>query len=196
MESNHYSVCGANRYISTLWCIYRTVKKYFSLRFRQGVPAEILKNAGEGFICGTGSLFRRNEKIIIGANVYMGNFVHISAPCIIGNDVLLASRVAFVGGDHRFDIPGVLMNASGRDVMKPIIVEDDTWIGHGSIVLTGITIHRGSIVAAGSLVNKDIPPCTIYGGVPARYIRERFSTEHAKDAHLLFLETRCRKDVS
>lgn len=59
----------------------------------------------------------------------------------------------------------------------PIIVKDDVWIGFGSFVLSGVTIGQGAVVAAGSVVTKDVPPYAIVGGNPARVIRYRFSNE-------------------
>jgi acetyltransferase-like isoleucine patch superfamily enzyme len=58
-------------------------------------------------------------------------------------------------------------------VAEEIIVEDDVWIGTSCIVIKGVTIGKGSIVAAGSLVNKSIPPFQIWGGVPAKFIKNR-----------------------
>jgi len=64
------------------------------------------------------------------------------------------------------------------------IIEDDVWIGTAAIIMSGVTIGRGSIVAAGSVVTKDIPSCEIWGGVPARKIRDRFETEEEKKYHI------------
>jgi acetyltransferase-like isoleucine patch superfamily enzyme len=66
-------------------------------------------------------------------------------------------------------------------------VGNDVWIGHGAIVIAGVTIGDGAIVAAGSVVTKDVEPCTIVGGNPARFIKNRFSTEEEKDRHMYFL---------
>jgi chloramphenicol O-acetyltransferase type B len=180
---------------SSIYQKYKTFGRYIKLILR-GVPIEVLKKAGPNFRCGKGAFFKKNENILIGCNVFMGNYVHISAPCVIKDDVLIASYIAFVGGDHRFDMPGVLINEGGRDITRPIIVEEDVWIGHGSIVRTGVTIHRGAIVAAGSLVLQSIPPCTIYGGRPAKHIKDRFETSKEKDIHLSFLEKRYGKSLA
>ena len=67
-------------------------------------------------------------------------------------------------------------------------VEDDVWIGAAAIIMSGVKIGKGSIVAAGSVVTKDIPPCEIWGGNPARFIRNRFSDESNTREHLAFLE--------
>ncbi|EFR44685.1 CatB-related O-acetyltransferase [Streptococcus pseudoporcinus] len=63
-----------------------------------------------------------------------------------------------------------------------IIIEDDVWIGTNAIILSGVTIGKGAVIAAGSVVTKDVPPYTIYGGVPAKLIKKRFSD---KISHLL-----------
>jgi acetyltransferase-like isoleucine patch superfamily enzyme len=57
------------------------------------------------------------------------------------------------------------------------VVEDDVWIGHSAIVLSGITIRHGSIVAAGAVVTSDVAPYSIVAGIPARTIRYRFSED-------------------
>jgi len=153
----------------------------------KGVPLTLVKSAGTNFYCGKRAHFRRGERIEIGNNVFMGNSVHIACPCIIRDDVMIASYVSIVGGDHRFDQPAVLMNSSGRSNPKTIIIEEDVWIGHGSIIMNGVTIGRGAIVAAGSVVTKSIPPCTIWGSNPAKFLRDRFKNDSEKELHLNFL---------
>ncbi len=164
-------------------------KRYWSYRLR-GVPDRVIKSAGKNFSCGPGAFFRPNEDIHIGNNVFIGRNVHIAVPCSIRDDVMLASYVAFVGDDHRYDISKGLMNATGKAYIRKIVIEEDVWLGHGVIVLAGVCVGRGSIIAAGSVVTKNVPPCTIWGGNPARFIRNRFSDEEELVAHLRFLDLR------
>lgn len=103
----------------------------------------------------------------------MGHFCHLAAPAKIGDDVLLAACVSFVGGDHKIDGIHGPMREAGRAKIRPILVENDVWIGHGSIILHGVTVHSGAVVAAGSVVTKDVPPRSIVGGNPAKVIRYR-----------------------
>jgi acetyltransferase-like isoleucine patch superfamily enzyme len=115
----------------------------------------------------------RKNSISIGKNFYMGNYCHLAADAKIGNDVLFASFVSLVGGDHKIDNLSTSIRKSGRDVFKPIIIEDNVWIGHGAILMHGIIISTGAVVAAGSVVTKDIPENEIWGGNPAKFIRKR-----------------------
>ncbi|MCA9936785.1 MAG: hypothetical protein KC415_22775 [Anaerolineales bacterium] len=55
----------------------------------------------------------------------------------------------------------------------PIVIEDDVWIGFQAVILPGVTVGKGSIIGAGAVVTKDVPPYSIMGGVPARLIRQR-----------------------
>jgi len=79
--------------------------------------------------------------------------------------------------DHRFDIVGKTIWESGRGDRFKIVIEDDVWIGHGAIILSPTVIGRGAIVAAGSIVTKDVPQYAIVAGSPARVLRMRFSPE-------------------
>lgn len=127
--------------------------------------------------------------IQIGNRVQFGNDCKIAYNVSFGNNILMASRVTFVGkADHSFNFPGKYIWDMPADKTGRTVVEDDVWIGTGSIIMGPIIIGAGSIIAAGSVVNKDIPPCEIWGGVPAKKIRDRFETEKEKAEHLIFLE--------
>ena len=86
----------------------------------------------------------------------------------IGENVQIGPRVMFETVNHGLTyVPGI-----GRGAWtKPIVIEDEVWIGAGSIITQGVTIGRGSVIAAGAVVTKDVPPDKIVGGVPARVLR-------------------------
>lgn len=137
------------------------------------------------------------SRLVIGDHVYIGKDVHIEANCRIGNYCLIANRVGIVGRhDHDFSAVGFPVRyapwiASERFPSQyrdeEVCVEDDVWLGYGSIILTGVTIGRGSVVAAGSVVTKSIPPYSIVGGVPARTMGHRFASDQAIAEHELFV---------
>ncbi len=117
-------------------------------------------------------------------HIILGNYVGVGSRCIfacdieIGNKVLIASHVALLNSDdHRYDIVGRTIWDSGRGDKHKIIIEDDVWIGHGSIILTPSHISQGSIIAAGSVVTGDVPRYSIVAGVPARIVKMRFTLE-------------------
>ena len=61
----------------------------------------------------------------------------------------------------------------GNEIEQPVIIEDDVWIGARVTILPGCRICKGSVIAAGAVVTRDVPPYTIVGGVPARFIKNR-----------------------
>lgn len=103
----------------------------------------------------------------------------------IGRFTLLANHVTIVGGDHIYKKAGVPTIYAGRDIEKATEIGQDVWIGANSIVMTGVKIGDGAIVAAGSVVTKDVEPYTIVGGVPAKYIKDRFSEEQKRQHQLI-----------
>lgn len=105
----------------------------------------------------------------------------------LGKYVMFGPKVAIIGADHCFDKPGTPMIFSGRPELLPTIIEDDVWVGYGSIIMSGVRIGRGSIIASGAIVTKDIPPYQIYGGIPAKKIGERFDTDQQRQEHDVML---------
>lgn len=141
-------------------------------------------SAGRRFTCGRGTIFFAQNRIVIGENVYFGRYCNIECDANIGNEVLIANNVGFVGKhDHAFRTVGVPVRSapSVRDAgyvlpegQRGIVVEDDVWIGYGATVLSGVKIGEGAIVAACSLVTRDVEPFSIVAGVPARKVGMRF----------------------
>lgn len=144
--------------------------------------------------CGNGSYIADGVRIrpgcvSMGTNAFIGPECWLASKAEIGNWVMLAARVALVGGDHRIDRPGIPAIEAGRAENKVIKICDDVWIGHGAIVNHGVTIGEGAVVAAGAVVTRDVPAYTIVGGVPAEFIRQRFD-ESTASQHAGELEKR------
>jgi acetyltransferase-like isoleucine patch superfamily enzyme len=123
-----------------------------------------------------------------------GPYSFVSFHCLLMNNVsigkysMLAPRVSIVGVDHLYDIPGVPIQFTGRPPVKYTIIEDDVWVGLGATIMQGVRIGRGSIIAARSVVTRDVPPYEIWGGIPAKKIRDRFPTEAERHLHDLMLD--------
>jgi len=135
------------------------------------------------------STFLINGKSCVSRDLIAHEYSSIGPDCSIGprveigRYVMFAPRVAIVGGDHKYDIPGTPMVFSGRSILKKTIIEPDVWVGYGAIILAGITVGRGSIIAAGAVVTKDVPPYEIHAGIPARKIGNRFVRKKDRSIH-------------
>lgn len=151
----------------------------------------LLKNRnitfGKNSTFGRGTIFWAPNKMTIGNNVYIGKYCTLQADIEMGNNIVIANNVGLIGKyDHDYskvefsikDAPWIGDSAydfKGKN--QKIIIDDDVWIGFGSVVFTGIHIHRGAIVAAGSIVTKDVPPYAIVAGNPAKIKGYRFTEE-------------------
>ena len=107
------------------------------------------------------------------------NKLKIGSFCSIGPEVMF-----MLSGDHytnrisTFPFKAKIVDHSMEGVSKgDIIVDDDVWIGYRSTILSGVHIGQGAVIAAGSIVSKDVPPYAIFGGVPAKLIKYRFSDD-------------------
>lgn len=142
---------------------------------------------GERVHIGLGSILWAPASLHIGNDVYIGKNCTIEVDGTIGNFVLIGNMVGLIGRwDHDYRAIGYPMSQTpwigdadyeGAGRGKKIIIEDDVWIGFGSILLSGIRVGRGAIVAAGSVVTKDVAPYEIVAGGPARPIGVRFTEE-------------------
>ena len=114
----------------------------------------------------------------------------------IGNYVSIGPGVQFLlGVNHQtktfttYPLYSRLIASSNKDALNngPIVIEDEAWIGTDAIIMSGVTIGKGAMIAAGSVVTKDVPPYAIVGGVPARLIRYKFSEEIIKILYPIYL---------
>jgi chloramphenicol O-acetyltransferase type B len=142
---------------------------------------------GKNFHAGRNVFFWAKNQITIGNNFYIGRNSQIECDATIGNDVIFANNVALVGRfDHHYLQIGrpirLASNIRDKDydwkgLDSNVIIEDDVWVGYGAIILSGVRIGKGSIVAAGSVVTKNVQPYSIVGGNPAKFIKHRFTCE-------------------
>ena len=172
--------------------VMRLIYKFFSLIYRGvyrfGVmpfKKSMLKRHGKNVYIGcNSSLIYRN--ISVGNDVSIGEnaeFICYKAEINIGDHVMFGPHVFMITGGHRMDVVGRYMKDICHDEKLPendqdIYLEGDNWIGANTIILKGVTIGKGAVVAAGAVVTQDVPQYSIFGGVPAKLIRMRFNDEN------------------
>ncbi len=142
----------------------------------------LFRSHGKNFIFDPDDYFSYST-ISVGDDVYIGpgaTLISTESTIDIGSKVMFGPGVTVIGGDHNSSQIGRFMRdvtekSPGNDL--PVIIEDDVWIGAEVVILKGITLRRGSIVAAGAVVTKSFPPYSIIAGVPARLLRLRWPQE-------------------
>lgn len=144
---------------------------YLSDRMRYRLFRRKLKTLGEQVLIRSG--------VIIGdpQNISIGNRVSIQENCFlsgyggitIGNDVSIGNGTRIVSSEHQYET-GIIRN--NPLLTKPVVIEDNIWIGMNACILGGSIIHERTVIAAGAVVKGEVGPNGVYGGVPAKKIRD------------------------
>ena len=121
----------------------------------------------EGFL-------RVGDRVVLGSDDTVNCYLDVD----IGDDCILADRVYIGDFDHRFGDPSVPIRRQGI-ATAPVRVEDDCWIGEKASIMRGVTVGRGSVIGASSVVTHDLPPYSVAAGNPARVIRSRGAVNHS-----------------
>jgi acetyltransferase-like isoleucine patch superfamily enzyme len=113
-------------------------------------------------------------RIHIGRDVTLNEWTYVSGfgGVRIGNGVRIGHRTSILSSDHRIDQPGVPFTQAGL-VAAETVIEDNVFIGANVTILMGVRIGTGSVVAAGSVVTRNVEPFTVVGGVPAKVLQRR-----------------------
>lgn len=141
--------------------------------------------------CGKNVMIKPTTSVFKGLeNFYIDNDVRIARYAVIystrakvffGSKTGIAPYLKIITGNHRINNVGYFMfdgdNNKNPDDDKDVIIEGDSWFGINVTILSGVTIGRGSVVAAGAIVNKSCPPYSIIGGVPAKVLKFRFTID-------------------
>lgn len=138
---------------------------------------------GDGCIIGkytTIAIASRNylspPKLTIGSNTYIGEYNNIrvaGGELSIGNNTLISQHITIVTSNHLIARDKLICNQEWNGDNNFIYIGDDVWIGASSIILPGVTIGNGAVVAAGSVVTKDVPEYAVVAGNPARIMKYR-----------------------
>jgi len=119
------------------------------------------------------AFFHSGRDISIGDNSGIGVRANLSGEIKIGRDVMMGKDVTIITRNHKFGRIDVPMNQQGFQSEEPVVIGDDVWISDRVIILPGVKIGNGVIIAAGAIVTKDVLPFAIVGGNPAKVIKSR-----------------------
>ncbi len=148
-------------------------------RFLMCLLRPLFKNYGKNFVFDPFGSYSY-KTISVGDDVSIGigaTFWATESSISIGNKVVFGPNVTIMGGDHNTSRIGNYMYDVHEKILgndMPVTIEDDVWVCAGAIILKGVRINRGAIIAAGALVVRDVPPYSIVGGVPAKHLKSRW----------------------
>lgn len=156
----------------SLYVYYNKISRGLHRIFCEPLIKKAFAKCGNSVRVPKGCEFSGIENISIGNNVALGSGLKIlttRAKVSIGNDVMFGPNVTVITGDHRIDIPDrTMISLTDRDKLpendQDVVLEGDNWIGANATILKGVKIGFGAVVAAGSVVNHDVPPFSIVGG--------------------------------
>ncbi len=166
------------------YVLYKTVGSVFPRSTSPILPGgRIRAFFAKGFIqhCGKhvninkGAIFSR--QLSIGNNSGIGQNSRLQGRIVIGDNVMMGPECWIYTINHEFSDLSKPMIEQGYQEQKPVIIEDDVWIGGRVTILPGVTIGRGSVLGACSVVTKDVEPYSVVGGNPARVLKYRNSQE-------------------
>jgi maltose O-acetyltransferase len=140
---------------------------------RRAVCRPIFKSMGRNVTIERGAYFGWGNELSIGDDSGLGVNCLCVGPITIGRDVMMGPDVIVLTVNHETSDVTRPMRGQGSRPNRPVVIEDDVWIGTRAIILPGVTVHRGAIVGAGAVVTKDVPPFAVVGGNPARVIKYR-----------------------
>jgi len=175
-----------NLFFRGLWELYNSFKAYFPKKYVFGyfgknvilIPPLYLGNPKNIFLHDNVFLAKATVSAINAKFIMKRHSVAAEGLCVrTGNHAMIVGK--FMGTITEMDKP------KGYD--HDVVIEEDVWIGTRVTILSGVTVGRGAIVAAGAVVSKSIPPYTIFGGVPARFIKFKWTIneiiEHEKQLY-------------
>ncbi len=113
-----------------------------------------------------------DKEITIGSNTHFAPYCVLYGPLSVGENCAIAAHVVLASVAHSYADPDTPMVKQPTNQQK-ITLEDNVWIGANAVITPGVTIGTGSIVGAGAVVTKDVPPYSVVGGVPAKLIKMR-----------------------
>jgi maltose O-acetyltransferase len=139
-------------------------------RIRGKLYGFVLQDCGRNFQVASGVIIIGQERLSVGQDVYIGPYTAIlcSERVVIEDEVMLAHKVMITDGNHTMKDKSYRF---GPRTTAPVVIKHGSWIATNAVILPGVTIGKGSLVGANSVVTKDVPDYAIVGGVPAKVIK-------------------------
>ena len=144
-----------------------------SRAIRETVTRRIFKHSGLTFNINRGAYFGTGINVSIGNNSSIGRDCQLANDVSIGDDVMMAPEVAIFSVGHETSDTSIAMRLQGNMAPKPVSIGNDVWIGQRVMIMPGVNIGNGVIIAAGTIVTKDVPDFAVVGGNPAKIIKQR-----------------------
>lgn len=171
----------------SLFRLIQTIVKWYQGRIISNT-LDSFGHVGSNVSMQTPGIYKGCENIYVGDNVALCEELQLlttRAKIIIGNGVIVSSYTSIITGNHRTDLVGKYFRDIDEDVEKKqdddqdVVIEDDVWIGTHAIILKGVRIGTGSVIAAGAVVTKDVPPYSIY--INSQKIFPRFTRDQIQE---------------
>ncbi len=167
--------------LGTIWKCSDFMSRAWNKAVTAPMKRSLLKKCGKEVVIARRVKADGWENILVGNHVSFGEdcrFMTTRANIIIGDHVMFAPAVTVITGGHRTDIVDKYMDEIREEEKRPlddqdVVFEGDNWIGANAIILKGVTIGRGAVIAAGAIVSKDVAPYTVVGSQVAKEIRKR-----------------------
>ena len=177
---------GRSRFIHKIRGIANYLRSIYRFKIRQ----RWIKYNGLIRIPNSVFIFSPNRSVTFGHHVQFGKNCYICTDIEFGNYVLCAPSVSFIGkNEHTYSSPFSTIWNGQRGVDNMTKIGNDVWIGQGAIILGGVKVGDGSIIAAGAVVTKNVPPYSIVGGNPARELKKRFTSIEQETEYINYMNS-------
>lgn len=156
------------------WPLFNIIPGYEGIILRHLFLKLVCRKVGKMGLIFRGVRISHACNMALGDSVDMNSGIYIDGRggVDIGNFCFIGPDVKILTSNHRVDeISGPMMDYFSE--LKKVTIEDDTWLAAGAIITPGVTVRKGSVVASGAVLVTDTEPYSIYGGVPAKFIRWR-----------------------
>ena len=160
--------------LKKLLVFHRNTNGLLGYGIRYGILKNLAQQCGDNVAVDVGVFLINPEKMSFGSNVSINPMSYLTGTggLSIGDNVSIAHRVTIMTATHNYDNISVPIKQQGI-TYKPVVIEDNVWIGANVVIVAGCTVHSGAIIGANSVVTKEVHSNEVWGGVPAKYIKKR-----------------------